>query len=60
MKGTAQGKIIVPKDPDSSNLVVLIEGRADPSIRMPYHGTPLSRNRIKNIRAWISQGARDN
>jgi len=60
MKGTKHGKIVIPYDSDSSNLVVLIEGRADPSIRMPYHAEPLSPNRIKNVRNWIDSGAPNN
>ena len=42
------------------NLVVLVEGRADPSIRMPYHRRPLDQDDIDTIREWINQGANDN
>lgn len=60
MGGTAHGKIIVPGNPLTSNLMVLIEGRADRSIRMPHNEQPLIKQQIEIIRDWIKQGARDN
>ena len=61
MAGTRNGPMVVPGDSLGSNLLVLMEGRADPSISMP-HGTdahiPISEIRI--IRQWIEQGAPDN
>ncbi len=61
MKGTKFGPMIVPGDSFGSNLVVLIEGRADPSIHMPRdeHG-PLSESEIATIKTWIDQGALEN
>lgn len=61
MKGTKFGPMIVPGDAFGSNLVVLIEGRADPSIHMPRdeHG-PLSEAEIATIKNWIDQGAQEN
>jgi len=61
MKGTRNGPMVIAGDVEGSNLVVLIEGRADPSIRMP-HGKkePVSKADIQTIRLWISQGAKNN
>ena len=35
MKGTRYGPVVIPGDPLTSALVMLIEGRADPSLKMP-------------------------
>ncbi|MDT8319331.1 MAG: c-type cytochrome domain-containing protein [Xanthomonadales bacterium] len=61
MKGTKYGPMIIPEDPEGSNMVVLMEGRADPSISMP-HGNldPVPREDIQTIRKWIEQGAENN
>jgi hypothetical protein len=61
MKGTHYGPMIVAGDSEGSNLVVLMEGRADPSISMP-HGRvePVSKADIDTIRRWIDQGAKEN
>ena len=61
MKGTKFGPMVVPGDSFGSNLVILIEGRADPSIHMPRdeHG-PLSEAEIGTIKQWIDQGALEN
>jgi uncharacterized membrane protein len=45
----------------TSVLVMLIEGRADPAIKMPHGGAaPLTDTEIKTIRAWVQQGAHNN
>ena len=61
MKGTSGGPMIVPGDSEGSNILVLMEGRADPSISMP-HGSndPVSKSDIDTIRRWIDQGAKKN
>ena len=61
MKGTQYGPMIIPGDSEGSNLLVLMEGRADPSISMP-HGSmePVSAADIATIRRWIDQGAKKN
>jgi len=61
MKGTKFGAIIKPGDSLSSTLVLLIEGKADPSLKMP-HGDrkPLSVEQIKTIKTWINEGAPNN
>lgn len=60
MKGTRYGPIVVPGDAFTSNLNVLVEGRANPGIRMPYHGRKLSRWERVLIRRWVNRGARNN
>ena len=61
MKGTDHGSVIVPGDPVMSNMMVLIDGRASGSLRMPHqeHSEPTAQERTK-LRRWISQGAQDN
>ena len=61
MKGTRFGPMIISGDAEGSNMVVLMEGRADPSISMP-HGAmdPVRKSDIGIIRAWIEQGAKNN
>jgi hypothetical protein len=61
MKGTNFGPMIIAGDSQGSNVLVLMEGRADPSISMP-HGQqdPVSRQDIETIRLWIDQGAKNN
>jgi hypothetical protein len=61
MKGTKFGQVVIPGDPLTSVLVMLIEGRADPSLKMPHGGAkPLTKDEIKTIRRWVKQGARNN
>jgi hypothetical protein len=61
MKGTKFGPMIVPGDSEGSNLIVLMEGRADPSIAMPHgNADPVSDADIATIRRWIDQGANKN
>jgi hypothetical protein len=38
----------------------MVEGRADPSIRMPHHQRPLLKQQIEIMRDWVSQGAKNN
>ncbi len=60
IKGTKYGPIVVPGDPLTSNLNVLVEGRASPEIRMPHDQRPLLRYQTLIIRDWVKQGASDN
>ncbi len=60
MKGTKHGPIVIPGDPITSNLVVLIEGRADPKLRMPHNQRPLLKAQQQIIHAWVKQGAKNN
>lgn len=61
MKGTKYGPVVLPGDPLTSALVMLIEGRADQSIKMPHAGAPqMSQQEIEIIRRWVEQGAKNN
>ncbi|MGE5503423.1 MAG: c-type cytochrome domain-containing protein [Actinomycetota bacterium] len=60
MKGTKHGPMIVAGDPLTSNLMVLIEGRADKSLYMPHGKKKLSQCDRDLIRKWIKQGAKNN
>lgn len=61
MKGTKFGPVVLPGEPGTSALVMLIEGRADPSIKMPHGGVnPLTQDEIKTIHRWVKQGAKNN
>jgi mono/diheme cytochrome c family protein len=62
MKGTKYGPVIVPGDAFTSNLMVLVEGRADKSLKMPHNShrpAPTKKDRIK-LREWINAGAKLN
>ena len=60
MKGTRYGPVVVPGDPFNSNLIILVEGRADPTIAMPHGDTKMLAAEIATLKTWIEQGARDN
>ena len=61
MKGTKFGAMVIGGDSEGSNLMVIMEGRDDPSISMP-HGSmdKVASKDIKTIRLWIDQGANNN
>lgn len=60
MKGTKFGALIEPGSSISSSLMILLEGKADPSINMPHDKRALPEKEIKTIKAWIDQGAPNN
>ncbi|WP_455211543.1 c-type cytochrome domain-containing protein [Kaarinaea lacus] len=61
MRGTKFGPVIKAGDALSSTLMILIDGRADPSINMPHgDNEPLSGEQIKLFEQWINQGAKNN
>jgi hypothetical protein len=60
MKGTKFGPVIKKGDALSSTLVLLIEGKADPSISMPHGRDPIKKEQIQLIKTWINQGAKNN
>ena len=60
MKGTKFGKMVIPKDPDSSNLLRLLDHRVAPEIRMPHGAKKLSTCDRDEIRRWIREGALNN
>jgi len=60
MKGTKFGPMVVPKDPNSSNLVWLLDWRGSPATRMPHGKKKLSTCDRNAIRSWIREGAKNN
>ena len=60
MKGTKFGGMVIPRDPESSNLMWLLDWRASPEVRMPHGKKKLSICDRNAIRAWIREGAKDN
>lgn len=61
MRGTKYGSIIVPGNAFSSNIMVLIEGRADSTLKMPHGGRKdLTKWEKLMLRRWINRGAQDN
>lgn len=69
MKGTNLGPVVVPGSSISSTLYLVVALKTAPEIHMPPHhweslaegrGSPLSKEEIETIAAWIDQGAKDN
>lgn len=61
MKGTKFGPVVLPGDPLTSVLVMLVEGRVDPSLKMPHgNATTPTAEQIQTIRLWVEQGAKNN
>jgi hypothetical protein len=60
MKGTKHGKMVLPKDPDGSNLMWLLDHKVSPQIRMPHGAKKLSTCDRNDIRNWIREGALNN
>ena len=60
MKGTKFGAIVKPGDTLTSALIMLVEGRVDPSIRMPHNKTTLPQDKIDLLKKWVQQGAKNN
>ena len=60
MKGTKFGRMVIPREPESSNLMLLLDWRAAPALRMPHSKKQLSSCDRSSIRTWIRQGAKDN
>ncbi len=60
MKGTQYGPIVMPGNPDTSNLIWLLDWKASPELRMPHGKKKLSTCDRDAIRHWIREGAKDN
>jgi len=55
MTGSARGPVVIPGNPEASELYRRITGRSQPA--MPLGGPPLSPEEIERIRRWIAAGA---
>lgn len=60
MAGTKFGPMVIPGDPEGSNLMRLLDWRTSAALRMPHNGKQLSSCDRTAIREWIRQGAKDN
>jgi hypothetical protein len=60
MKGTKFGPMVIPREPEISNLMLLLDWRVSPALRMPHGKKQLSSCDRASIRTWIRQGAKDN
>ncbi len=61
MKGTKFGSVIKPGDTFSSVLIELVEGRAHPTLKMPYQmDGGLAKDKIQLLKTWVQQGAKNN
>ena len=61
MKGTKHGPVVKPGDGFTSAFVMLVEGRTDPSLRMPHdEGDAPEQAEIDVVKVWIDQGAQRN
>ncbi len=58
MAGTPRGAVVVPGDPQTSELARRIRGEGQ--LRMPPSGPPLSPAEISVIATWIAEGAPNN
>jgi hypothetical protein len=52
--------MVVPGDPDMSNLMLLLDLKASPELNMPHGKKQLSICDRDAIREWIRQGAKNN
>ena len=60
MRGTKFGRMVIPGDPEASNLMWLLEWRGAPETHMPLGKKKLSVCDRDAIRAWILEGAKNN
>jgi uncharacterized membrane protein len=61
MRGTVYGQVVLPGDSRHSILNMLVEGRAEASMRMPHErDEPLTPQEIEVLRLWVEQGAQNN
>lgn len=61
MEGTKHGPVVKAGDSFTSALAMLVEGRADPSLRMPHDdGEAPEQAEIDIVKIWIDQGAKNN
>ena len=60
MKGTKSGKMVIPGDPEGSNLMWLLDWRGAPETHMPLGKKRLSTCDRDAIRTWIREGAKNN
>ena len=60
MKGGKFGALVKPGDAFTSALNMLVEGRANPSIRMPHGKEKLADKDVEILKIWVNEGAKHN
>jgi hypothetical protein len=55
LTGSANGRVVIPRDSQNSHIVRRLLGLEQP--QMPYGGPPLSAEQIDLVRKWIDEGA---
>jgi len=60
MKGGRFGPLVKPGDAFTSALNMLVEGRANPAIRMPHGKEKLSSGDTETLKVWVNEGAKNN
>jgi hypothetical protein len=60
MKGGKFGPLIKPGDAFTSALNMLVEGRANPAIRMPHGKEQMAAQDIETLKKWVDEGAKNN
>jgi len=60
MAGTKFGAMVIAGDPDSSNLMRLLDWKVSAQLRMPHNKKQLSVCDRDEVRTWIREGAKDN
>ncbi|OQW90706.1 MAG: hypothetical protein BWK79_19030 [Beggiatoa sp. IS2] len=60
MDGTQHGPIIIQGESINSSLNRMVEGRVDPSIKMPHGDKQLTKEEIALLKRWVDQGAKNN
>ena len=60
MKGGKFGALVKPGDAFTSALNMLVEGRANPSIRMPHGREKLPDKDLAILKVWVNEGAKNN
>jgi len=59
MRGTRFGAMVIPRDPEGSNLMLIVDWRVSEKLRMPHNKKKLSLCDRNAIRDWIRQGAKN-
>lgn len=54
LAGSQRGAVLLPGDPDASELMLRVRGDSPP--RMPFLGPPLPKDEIDVIERWIAAG----
>lgn len=58
-KGESGKNVIIPGDPDASEMIVrILSSDPDEIMPKPEHGPPLARQEVELLRQWIKEGAK--